>query len=131
MEKLLLSLYFTGNKLDIVHKKNVGASVFFAELYIFTDLKRQNEFVRKIIAFDVDNAVFRMLFGNFVTNRMKEMRFSKPGFSIDKKGVKILDLAFCNRKCGRMREFIGITDDKSFKVNSSSGASVLAVFVVL
>lgn len=49
MEKLLLRLFFSGKKLNIIYKQNVNAAVFVAEIFRLVITDAVNEFVREFL----------------------------------------------------------------------------------
>ena len=55
MEEFLLGGFLTGDELHVVDEKKVGFPVFAAEFDIFAVLNGGNQFIGKLVAFDVDD----------------------------------------------------------------------------
>ena len=87
MEEFLLRGVLTGDKLNIVNQKQVGAAVFVAEFKVFTVAHGFDEFVGKLVALDVDNAVIRMLLLDAVGDGIEQVRFPEAGLAVDEKRV--------------------------------------------
>jgi hypothetical protein len=78
VKELLLRLNFTRDELNIVNQKKIRLTVFFPEFDIFVCLYGGNQFVCKVVSFDVYDFVCWMGVFDDVPDGVQQMRFSEP-----------------------------------------------------
>jgi len=115
VEEFLLRGILAGNKLDVVDEEEIGAAVFAAELNVPPLLKGRDQFVCKLIAFDVDDVVAWVRPVQLVGNRVEQMRLAEAGRSVDEKRIIGLGRIVCNGQGGRVRKPVRGTDDEVVK----------------
>ena len=115
MEKFFLRFLFTGNKLDIVHQKDISVAVFVVKFQLLAFTDGLDQCVCKIIALDVYNFCAGVVLTDAVSDRIDQMCFSKAGIAVDQQRV----IGFGGRighGAGRgMRKLVGFTYHKVFK----------------
>ena len=90
MEELVLGLYLTGDKLDVVHQHQVGFPVLGAEVPGLSGADGLNEVVDELVAFDVEDSEIRAVLPDDVGDGVEEVGFSQTGVAVDKEGVVVL-----------------------------------------
>ena len=94
MEELLLCLDFAGNKLDIVHQKQVGISVLFPEFEVFARLDGIDELVGEIVSLDINDVVVRVAFPDPKPDRVEQMGLAQTGVAVNEKRIVFRRIAF-------------------------------------
>ena len=91
MEKFLLCLRFTGDKLNIVNQKQVDiVSVFIVKFINAFSLKACDKFVCKIFSLYITNFHFGKMKINGVADSVEQMCFSQTAASVNEKGIVIV-----------------------------------------
>ena len=115
VEKFVLGLLFAGNKLDIVHQKQVHIAVFLAEFLRCAVLNGFDQLIGELIPLDVGNAFFRALFMDLLPNGQKKMGLSQAGVAVDKQGVIGLARIFRHGDGGSVGKLVGAAHDEAIK----------------
>ena len=87
MEKFLLGGFLAGDKLNIIHQEQVSFPVFAAEFDVFAVFDGVNQFIRKLVALDVDNVGIGLFPADAVGNGVEQMGFAHAGRAVDEQGV--------------------------------------------
>ena len=87
MEELLLSCLLFGNKLDIVHQKEVGAAVFFMKSMGVVISDVIDKLVCKMLAACIDYVCVRSVLFHLIHNCAQQMRFTKSAVTVNEKRV--------------------------------------------
>ena len=87
MEKLYLSLLFSGEKLDVIDDQKIHLLIIFLELVGFLRFDRINQFSGEPFGCDVFDFLFRRTTGYFIADRLEKMCFSEPDSPIDEEWV--------------------------------------------
>ena len=118
MEKFFLCRFLSYNKLDIIDKKYIDISVFFAEFGhsgVISVTDRLDQLICKFFAGNIQNLTVFIMLNNVMSDGMHKVGLAKSGASVDKKRIVGISRRFCNRKGCRLGKFIVVTDDKGIK----------------
>lgn len=77
VEKFLLCLFFAGQKLNIINKKNVNVPVFHAKAFAAVVPNGINEFIRKLLGGYIKYSGTRVMLQNIMADRMHQMCFAE------------------------------------------------------
>ncbi|MNT09798.1 hypothetical protein D3C72_1446000 [compost metagenome] len=81
MEEFFLSLFFTGNKLQIVNDKNVNVAILVREAFLF-ETNAFKEFLHEGFRADIQNTGIWLLGDDLITNRLHKVSFTKTNTTI-------------------------------------------------
>src|SRR3989344_644648 len=112
MKQLFLRFFFIGKELNVVHDQNVILSVFFFKTIYLVRLNRvyvvDREFFRGRIVYFLPPPHFF----NMVSDRLDEVCFSKPCFSVNKKRIVCRTKLFYNRLRSSVSKLVERADNK-------------------
>ena len=87
MEKFLLRALLAGDKLDVVHQKNVDLAVFVLELCSRAVIERLDELVGEFLAVGQNYLHRRVVFLYLVAYGVEQMRLAEPRVAVDEQRV--------------------------------------------
>ena len=87
MEKFLLGGFLAGDKLNIIHEKQVCFPVFAAEFDIFTVFNGVDQLVGELVALDVDNVGVGIFLADTVGDGVEQVSLAHAGRTVDEQGV--------------------------------------------
>ena len=87
MEELLLHGVFAGDKLDIIHQKQVRLTVFLPEGRGGAPGDGRDNLVGKVLAFGVDDRAVREVLLKFFCHGVEQVGLTQPGAAVDEQRV--------------------------------------------
>ena len=112
MEKLVLRLLLTGDELDIVHQKQIHIAVLIVKILGRAVFDGAHELVGKLVALDVDDALFRIALVDGVADGQQQVGFAEAGVAVDKEGIVGLAGIFRHGHGGGVGKAVGVADDE-------------------
>ena len=73
--------------MNIVDQKEVGIAIFIAKFKVFAASDGLNEFVRELVALDINDVIIGVLLLDAVGDGIEQMRLAEAGLAIDKQRV--------------------------------------------
>ncbi len=96
VEKFFLSGVLAGNKLYIVHQQDICVAVAVVKFRGGSFLNGINQFICKLIAFDVNNIHAWTVLFDFMANCIQQVGLTEAGVSINKKRIIKFSWFCCN-----------------------------------
>ena len=115
MEKFNLGALLAGDKLNVVHQKEIDIAVLVAEFLRFAFLDGLDHLVGEIVTLDIGNLLFRKAFPDGVADRPEQVGLSKAGIAVNKKRIIVLSGVFGNGDRGGVCKLVGVADNEIVK----------------
>ena len=115
VEEFILRTLLAGNKLNIVHEKQVSMAVFIAEFHIFALLQGGDQFVGELVAFDINDLGVGTLAVDLAGDGIEQMGLAETAGAIEKQGIVALMQSVGHRHRGGVGEAVGGAYHKAVK----------------
>src|SRR6516225_6082976 len=128
VEELLLRRLLAGKKLDVVNQEHVDLAVTVAELRGTVVLQRDNELVGKLFARRVDHVRGDVILNDAMPNSVHEVCLPQADAAVEEERIVGMGGRAGHGLCSRVREAVGVADDKLFKSITCIKIRVAEVF---
>lgn len=115
VEKLLLDIFFAGNKLDVINKKTVRLAIFVFELVDSFGAESVDEFVTKGFGGKVANFEVGIFFEEFVADSLHKMGLADSDPTPDEERIVGDTGVFDNSLGGGVGEVVAVANNEMLK----------------
>jgi len=120
MEEFLLGRILAADELHVIDHQHVDRAELIFERNHVLEAKRADELVHELLGRKVDHLAARVLGSDVPGDRVHQVRLAEPDIAIKKQRVegddeRLRGAAFGDTAGGRVREIVGLSDDKILK----------------
>ncbi|MPN36843.1 hypothetical protein SDC9_184355 [bioreactor metagenome] len=124
MKKFLLGLLFTGDKLHVIHQKQIGLAIFFPHLRRFSGADRLHQFVGQIVALYVGDFGIRLPSADHMGNGVEQVSLAQTRIPVDKQRIVVLGRLFRHGDGGGIGHFVGRSNHEGLKGEVAGGKQI-------